>query len=316
MLSRGVRTLVGSYGRQRVGASAPRLLRAQRDLNTLFPITAVSAESAATAVAAKPLVAPAMASFLSVSPAIAAQILFLSPMQAMRQFRADGTTGAVSVMPYAAMAANGASWTTYGALSGDFTIMIPNFSGLVLGSYYCQQFYTHRAPDATVLPYFGGAVGFVTAVLGAAATLPTASAQTFIGYAGCTLTALMFVGPLAAIQTVMRDRSAASLPLAFTLASTANCAPPLTSSPRMSAPRMWAVPAHLHACRTRHRLLVPTALTRGGRHAVDVVRLARHPRPLRVGTERRWPRLLLRTTRTHRHLRFRPTAHRWRWCWC
>jgi len=60
-------------------------------------------------------------------------------------------------------------------------------------------------------------------VVSAAATMPLASAQTMIGYAGCTLTALMFMGPLAAIQTVMRDQSAASLPLAFTLASTANC---------------------------------------------------------------------------------------------
>jgi len=144
-------------------------------------------------------------------------------MQAMRQFRADGTTGAVSVMPYAAMAANGAAWCTYGALGGDFTIMVPNFSGFVFGSYYCHQFYSYRAPDATVLPYFGGAATFVAAVVGAAATLPLASAQTVIGYAGCTLTALMFMGPLAAIQTVMRDHSAASLPLAFTLASTANC---------------------------------------------------------------------------------------------
>ena len=34
----------------------------------------------------------------------------------------------------------------------------------------------------------------------------------------------MFSGPLAAIQTVLRERSAAALPPAFTLASTVNCA--------------------------------------------------------------------------------------------
>jgi len=197
----------------------PRLLSAQREFNSLVTISAVPAAT----IAVEPLVSPGLASFLSVSPAIAAQILFLSPMQAMRKFRADGTTGAVSALPYAAMAANGASWTTYGALGGDFTIMVPNFTGLVLGSYYCHQFYTLKAPDATVLPYFGGGAAFVSAVLGAAATLPVESAQTFIGYAGCSLTALMFMGPLTAIQTVLKDKSAASLPLAFTLASTANC---------------------------------------------------------------------------------------------
>ena len=78
---------------------------AQRDYSAVYS----AAEAVATA---QPLVGPAMASFLSVSPAIAAQILFLSPMQAIRQFRADGTTGPVSVMPYAAMAANGAALCT------------------------------------------------------------------------------------------------------------------------------------------------------------------------------------------------------------
>ena len=33
----------------------------------------------------------------------------------------------------------------------------------------------------------------------------------------------MFSGPLASIQAVIRDKSAASIPFAFTLASTANC---------------------------------------------------------------------------------------------
>jgi len=162
-------------------------------------------------------------SFLSVSPGLAAQVLFLSPMQAVRQFRASGTTGAVSVMPYAAMAANGATWCTYGALGMDLTIMAPNFTGLLFGTYYCQQFFRYRAPDAVVVPYFAGGASFVVGVLGAAAALPATSAQTLIGYAGCCLTACMFGGPLAAIRTVLRDRSAESLPLAFTIASTANC---------------------------------------------------------------------------------------------
>jgi len=205
-------------------ACAPRLMRSQRELNTLLAAASEPVAAAATAAAvAKPLVGPMAVSFLSVSPAIAGQILFLSPMQAMRQFRESGTTGAVSVMPYAAMAANGAAWTIYGALSSDYTIMVPNFSGLLFGAYYCSTFYAHRAPDATVVPYFGGGAAFVAAVVGAAATLPVASAQTFIGSAGCALTALMFYGPLASLGTVMRDKSAASLPLAFTLASTANC---------------------------------------------------------------------------------------------
>ena len=113
--------------------------------------------------------------------------------------------------------------TADGALGADWTIMIPNFSGLIFGAYYCHQFLIHRHPDAVVMPFFGGAAAFMAAVGGAAITLPAASAQPLIGYAGVTLTGLMFVGPLAAIGTVLKEKSAAALPLAFTLASTANC---------------------------------------------------------------------------------------------
>ena len=222
----GMRSLTRGAG------SASLLLRPQgtfapdgkqrREMHGFFAAAAAEPAVAAAAVAA-PLVGPAAVSFLSVSPGLAAQVLFLSPMQAMKQFREAGTTGDVSVMPYAAMAANGAAWCTYGALGSDLAIMLPNASGLVFGLYYCQQFYTYRDPNAMVLPYFGGGAAFAALAVGAAATMPALAAKTVIGYAGCTLTALMFYGPLASINTVLRDRSAASLPLAFTLASTANC---------------------------------------------------------------------------------------------
>ena len=196
----------------------------RRGLHTLLAATAAAEVAASVPLAAAaPLLGPTAVSFLSVSPALAAQILFLSPMQAMKQFRESGTTGDVSVMPYAAMAANGAAWCTYGALGSDLTIMAPNASGLLFGTYYCYQFYKYRNPDATVVPYFAGGTGFAALAVGAAATLDTASAKMVIGYAGCALTMFMFLGPLTAIRVVLRDRSAASLPLAFTLASTANC---------------------------------------------------------------------------------------------
>ena len=284
MLARSSTLVRARLARPTALVCAPRLVRAQRELSTLFAASAIAdsaAAVAATTEAAAPLVGPNATYFLAVSPAIAAQFLFLSPMQAMKQFRESGTTGDVSVMPYAAMAANGAAWFTYGALGSDFTIMVPNVSGLVFGSYYCHQFYTHRAPDATVLPYFGGGAAFVTATTTAAATLPVDDAKTIIGYAGCTLTALMFYGPLAAVGTVLKDKSAASLPLAFTLASTANCARPS---------HIHHDPLYLLLCfaltlraHNSPRLLRPP---RTARHAVDVVRRARHPRPIRVGPQR------------------------------
>jgi solute carrier family 50 (sugar transporter) len=207
----------------------PRIARhAQRDLHSVLPLLGtIAAEAgtnaAAVATVAAPLVSPAVVTFLQVSPPIAGQVLFLSPMAAMRQFREEGTTGGVSIIPYAAMAANGLAWSTYGALGADLTIMLPNASGCVLGLYYTQQFYKYKAPDAVVLPYIGGATAFSAAVVGAAATMPLETARMAIGYGGVAVCIAMFSGPLAAIQTVLRERSAAAIPLAMALASTANC---------------------------------------------------------------------------------------------
>eukprot|EP00962_Isochrysis_galbana_P011129 scaffold3116_cov101-Isochrysis_galbana.AAC.3 len=177
----------------------------------------------AAAEAATPLIGAGLAQFLSVSPPLAAQVLFLSPMQAIRQFRAEGTTGSVSSLPYAAMAANGVAWTAYGALGSDTTIMLANIPPALLGTYYCSVFYKYRADGAVALPYFAGAAGFSAAVVAAAITLPAATAQLGIGYGGVAVCTIMFGGPLAAIQTVLRDKSAHSLPLAYTLAGVANC---------------------------------------------------------------------------------------------
>ena len=140
-------------------------LSRRRDLHSVLPIlTSVAADSSAIAAATAPLVGPAVTQFLQISPPLAGQVMFASPMQAMRQFKQDGTTGAVSIIPYAAMAANGCAWTTYGALGADLTIMLPNASGCLFGALYCQQFNKYRDPEAVVLPHVGCAASLYTRI--------------------------------------------------------------------------------------------------------------------------------------------------------
>ena len=59
-------------------------------------------------------------------PPLAFQVVILSPLPAIRKFRAEGSTGSVSPVPYAAMCANGAIWCTYGLMTDDPTIWAPN----------------------------------------------------------------------------------------------------------------------------------------------------------------------------------------------
>lgn len=195
----------------RVSRRAP-LLRRSLHLPVLLADTATA-------------VNPTLETFLKVVPPLAFQVVILSPLQAIRKFREEKTTGSVSPVPYAAMCANGAIWCTYGLMTNDPTIWAPNIPACLGGAFYSQQFFAHRAPDAPpTLPVFAGfgsiAGGCATAAL---VQTPEQAAMT-IGYIGSAVCVVMFTGPLAAIRTVLAERSAASIPPAFSLASATNCA--------------------------------------------------------------------------------------------
>ena len=174
---------------------------------------------------AGPALDPSIVKFLQVVPPLAFQVVILAPVQAIRRFREEGTTGSVSPVPYAAMCSNGAIWMSYGFLQGDPTIYLSNIPALVMGGLYAQQFAAHRAPDAPpVLPVYCG-FGGIAATCGAiAVTQPPDAAAMAIGYIGSSVCVAMFSGPLLAIRAVLRERSARSIPPAFSVASTTNCA--------------------------------------------------------------------------------------------
>lgn len=169
-----------------------------------------------------PLCGPALADFLRIAPGVCVQAVFLSPIPAMRQFRDTGTTGDVAIAPYAAMFANGSLWATYGALLNNPSIALPNVTAIVLGAGYVAHFLRYRSPQAVVMPYLGLSAAMVSATAGAALALPAADAASAIGYLGCTVSVAMFSGPLASIRAVLRDRSAAAIPPAFTAISVIN----------------------------------------------------------------------------------------------
>lgn len=162
------------------------------------------------------------------------------------------------MMPYSMMVANGVLWFTYGALASNPTIMLPNITAIAMGSGYCTAFMRYRSPQAVRIPLqhrpscviiteplacellanpararslasqasvlapMGVSAAITASVIGAATSLPVVDAQNFIGYLGCAVCAGMFAGPLASMQAVLRDRSAAAIPLGFTLFSTVN----------------------------------------------------------------------------------------------
>ena len=164
--------------------------------------------------------------FLQCATPLASQVLFLSPLTAMGSFRAEGT-GDASSMPYAAMVTNGAAWCCYALTaspSPDMTILLANLGGIVFGLAYCWTYRANMSPGSDAPVLFPAALAVVCGLLAAAATLPAEVAHEVAGYAGVSASVLMFSGPLASVQAILRDCSAKSLPIGFTACAAANCA--------------------------------------------------------------------------------------------
>jgi uncharacterized protein with PQ loop repeat len=183
---------------------------------------AVSFSSLLATSAATTTLSPAAISFLQVFPPLAAQVVFFAPLQAMKQFKKDGTTGDVSPIPYTAMCVNGIVWMAYGALLNEPTIWAPNISAFFFGAYYVHTFNTYKANHVNMTPQYA-AIALAAAATGGVCLGMPEQAGSIIGHVAIGIVAIMFGGPLASIKTVFKDKSTKSLPFAFTCATLVNC---------------------------------------------------------------------------------------------
>lgn len=146
----------------------------------------------------------------------------------MRTILQEKTTGKMPMLPFSAMCVNGAMWMTYGMLVGQPAIWVPNIPSLTMGTIYTAIFALHVPPHADWLPRtrdhhvkgIGLLVGGTAAI---AKALDQKTAAFVLGLAACAICVIMFSGPLAAIQTVLKDKSTRSLSLPMTLATVLNC---------------------------------------------------------------------------------------------
>jgi len=163
------------------------------------------------------------ATLLTVLPPIAAQIMFLSPLDAMRKIKQNKTTGAITAVPYTSMVISGVIWTTYGLLVSNPSLYLTNFSAIFFGSYYVYTFNKYLDPSASMKPHFAAIIAGIAGVIGTVSILPVETSVNVLGIVGDILVVIMFGGPLAVIKTVIATKSTAALPFGFTAASFVNC---------------------------------------------------------------------------------------------
>lgn len=168
--------------------------------------------------------------FVDLCDAIApycAIVCFLAPLPTIKQISRDRTVGKLPLLPYTSMITQSVVWTLYGIMKRLPNVWGCNVTGALLGAYYVLTFVRHCGPMASNLP---GTVG--QHLRGAGAIMlfnvclsvsGVANASDMIGKQGVAFCIIMFASPLAALKHVIGTKSAASIPLPFTLASFINC---------------------------------------------------------------------------------------------
>jgi solute carrier family 50 protein (sugar transporter) len=154
-------------------------------------------------------------------------VLCAAPLPTILNIQKAQDVGEYPLLPYSCMTSNCALWTTYGVMKQSSTVWIPNLVGLFLGLYYMKSFIRFAPKSASpTLP--GSVVHHLVAVLCVLCWIVTSLSflsipASVVGTVATIFCVAMFASPLAAMKTVIRDKSAKSIPLPFTVASLMNC---------------------------------------------------------------------------------------------
>jgi len=180
---------------------------------------------------------PSWIQFCTNTAPLAAIVVFMAPYPTIQQVQKDKSVGDLPLLPYSSMIANCILWFFYGILTNTRQVWFTNFCGLLFGLYYSLKFIKYTPPKSTSLPgtvrqhmqgcfiIVGGSILWIflcyMTVRRKGMWMPYASQ--LIGNTAVVFCLLMFASPLSALKTVLRMRSARSIPLPFTLATILNC---------------------------------------------------------------------------------------------
>eukprot|EP00804_Cyclotella_cryptica_P025371 CCRYP_012459-RA/>CCRYP_012459-RA protein AED:0.06 eAED:0.06 QI:3302/1/1/1/0.25/0.2/5/4160/256 len=155
-------------------------------------------------------------------------LCFLAPLPTILQISRDKTVGNLPLLPYSSMVSNSFVWVMYGLLKKAPSVLYSNAVGVTLGAYYFFMFAKFCGPMASNLPgtvsqHLRGASAIILSNVFLAGWMSKETASEIIGKEGVLFCIVLFASPLAALKHVIASKSAASIPLPFTVACLFNC---------------------------------------------------------------------------------------------
>ena len=167
------------------------------------------------------MIVSSMMAGLRVSAAVSAIFMYLSPLVMVRKIKAAQNTQPHSYWPVLSAFGNAFLWAFYGLKVGDIMpLFCTNAVGALLNAYYCSVFWLYEKSKCRLLCSF--------VVVGVALTIVVWEtlvaedqklATENLGFVGMIVCVGMFASPLSTIRTVIRTKSAKSLPFSIIIAN-------------------------------------------------------------------------------------------------
>ena len=152
----------------------------------------------------------------------------LAPLPTIFEISRKKSVGDLPLLPYSSMAANGFIWALYGWLTGSSSVKWANILGALLGTYYFTEFRKYTPAGSSNLPgtvkqHLYAVTWIILANTFALTNFTKKTASDVVGKEGVLMYIILFASPLASLKNVIATKSAASIALPFTIASTINC---------------------------------------------------------------------------------------------
>mmetsp|Transcript_33741 Transcript_33741/g.49208 ORF Transcript_33741/g.49208 Transcript_33741/m.49208 type:complete len:300 (+) Transcript_33741:52-951(+) len=189
---------------------------------------ATIAEQTATTTATSLNAVPAWVKFCGQAAPIASVGMSMASLPTIWGISKNKSVGDLPLLPYTSLISNAFIWALYGVLQKDPRLWSCNIAAVVLGVYYFTTFTRHSPSKSPTLPgsvarHLQVCLGIITAVSAIALRLPTELAIRILGTTGVVICIGLFASPLAALKTVLKTKSAQSIPLPFAVATAINC---------------------------------------------------------------------------------------------
>lgn len=130
-----------------------------------------------------------------------------SAIKTALQIVADKSVGPLSAFPFVSLLTNCVIWSFYGMLKSDMTVLVPNALGILTGA-GCVIGYHRFAKQKPTSMYAVSA-----ALIAFSSMLAFQGNYQLLGSLGCVVAVILTGSPLVTLQTVIKDKSTAALPL-------------------------------------------------------------------------------------------------------